>query len=240
MALFWNCTVTLVIMTTLIFFYSKLQGIPYPFCTLNTTAIGQSEPAGRQSNSQEMEMHTPQLLFCHMLSQQRRTESPSEDGIRLQSQHADFTTEGYLVPIPRSNHGHWIVFYIFRKHYINISIKRGKKNKRRNKTLLGTILSEWYLLGTEQTGSCQGDGDTHHPYANPKFPISALLNSAAILQLQALGKQKRLKWNKALSCHLPVPHTPQQKHRGRGAGWELNKIKRRKILIAGPKGASLL
>lgn len=120
------------------------------------------------------------------------------------------------------------------------SKEKKKKKKRRNKTLLGTILSEWYLLGTEQTGSCQGDGDTHHPYANPKFPISALLNSAAILQLQALGKQKRQKWNKALSCHLPAPHTLQQKHRGRGAGWELNKIKRRKNLIAGPKGASLL
>lgn len=121
----------LVIMTTLIFSYSKLQGIPYPFCTLNTTATGQSEPAGRQSNSQEKEMHTPQLLFCHMLSQQRKTESPSEDGIWLQSQHADFTIEGYLVPIPRSNHGHWIVFYIFKKHYINISIKREKKKKRK-------------------------------------------------------------------------------------------------------------
>lgn len=130
MVLFWNCTVMLVIMTTLIFFYSKLQGIPYPFCTLNTTAIGLSEPAGRQSNSQEMEMHTPQLLFCHMLSQQRRTESPSEDEIWLQSQHADFIPEGYLIPIPRSNHGHWTVFYIFTKHSINISIKRGKKKRK--------------------------------------------------------------------------------------------------------------
>lgn len=139
----------------------------------------------------------------------------------------------------RSNPGHWIVFYMFKKHYINIAIKREEK-KKRNKTLLGTILSEWYLLGTVQTGSCQGDGDTHHPYANHKFPISALLYSAAILQLQALGKQKKQKGNKALSCHVPAPHTPQQTHRGRGAVWKLNKVKKRKILIASPKGASLL
>lgn len=80
----------------------------------------------------------------------------------------------------------------------------------------------------------------HHPYANPKFSTSALLNSAAVLPTAGLGQAEKAEVNKALSYQLPASHIPQQKHRGRGAGQELNKIKRRKILVVAPKGASLL
>lgn len=65
----------LVIMTTLIFFYSKLQGIPYPFCTLNTTATGQNLLAGNQ---------TPKRRKCTHHSCFSATCCPSKEGLKVQ------------------------------------------------------------------------------------------------------------------------------------------------------------
>lgn len=226
----------LVIMTTLIFFYSKwplLHIKSHSHRTIRT--CWQAIKLPREGNT-----HSTAAFLPHAV--------PAEK---------DWKSKWRWDPTakPTCRFYHWrllgtyfqgltldteLCFTCLKSIILTLPSKEKKKKKKRNKTLLGTILSEWYLLGTVQTGSCQGDGDTHHPYANHEFPISALLYSAAILQLQALGKQKKQKGNKALSCHVPAPHTPQQTHRGRGAVWELNKVKKRKILIASPKGASLL
>lgn len=78
-----------------------------------------------------------------MLSQKRRSASPSEDGFQLETQREVFTIDGYLLPILRSKHGHQIMFYASVSIILTFPSKgRVEGEQRKNKILLGTILSE--------------------------------------------------------------------------------------------------
>lgn len=187
-------------------------------------------------NTTEVNAHTTAAFLPHAAPAKKlKTGCPCEDGIQVESKHTDFTTDGHLVPIPRSKRGQWITNSI-----LTFSTK-GEKKEKKNKALLGIILCEWDPPGTEQAGSRQGDGDAPSLHQPQTLYISTSKSCCYSTSSRPWASTKKAEVKRSSATSSPcVTHPSADAQRQKCRSRNKQNKKRRKILIVAPNQVSLL